>query len=372
MRTLLRSGFMAFAIFSVISCSDNANDIPANNGTPNNPGTGNSNNSSWLIPSDQVFDGGPGKDGIPSIDNPQFVSVAEAEIFMEDEDLIIGLADETGQVVRAYPHRILDWHEIVNDDLGQRSTALTYCPLTGSAIGWDRSLENGTISTFGVSGLLYNTNLIPYDRATDSNWSQMQLQCVQGNLRGELIKLHPIVETSWKNWKTMYPDSEILSTETGFSRNYFSYPYGDYRTNNSRLFFPVANEDNRRPAKERVLGVVEEFEQMVFLFEEFSNGRRVIEQLLDGKKLIVSGSEEENFMLAFYNELSGGDGLVFSPIEEAGPNIMTDQEGNIYDVFGRVVSGPRLGQALSPARSYIAFFFSLGAFYPDIQLHIEL
>ena len=119
---------------------------------------------SWLIPVNEVFGGGPGKDGIPAISNPKFKPDSTIT-FLSDDDLVIGVKFE-GQL-RTYAHLILDWHEIVNDNLGQRYFALTYCPLTGSAIAWDRNL-GGEVTTFGVSGLLYNTNLIPYDRATDS------------------------------------------------------------------------------------------------------------------------------------------------------------------------------------------------------------
>ncbi|MEM9937151.1 MAG: DUF3179 domain-containing protein, partial [Bacteroidota bacterium] len=211
------------------SCNDDTNPGPTSGqgGVPTN--------NSWLIPQELVFDGGPGKDGIPSIDNPAFISVNEVD-FLDDNDLIIGFRE--GDVVRGYPHPILDWHEIVNDEVGNTKIALTYCPLTGTASGWNRVI-NGTETTFGVSGLLYNTNLIPYDRNTDSNWSQMRLDCVQGTLRGTAVDLLPVLETSWSTWKKLYPTAEVLSTNTGFSRNYSRYPYGDYRTNDNNLIFPV-------------------------------------------------------------------------------------------------------------------------------------
>ncbi|MEM6806653.1 MAG: DUF3179 domain-containing (seleno)protein, partial [Bacteroidota bacterium] len=128
----------------------------------------------WLVPQDEVFDGGPGKDGIPSIDEPRFID-ADAANFISENDLVVGYAD--GNEAKAYPHVILDWHEIVNDETNNFPHAIVYCPLTGSATGWERTID-GKKTTFGVSGLLYNTNIIPYDRETDSNWSQMSLKCV--------------------------------------------------------------------------------------------------------------------------------------------------------------------------------------------------
>ncbi|MEL6945943.1 MAG: DUF3179 domain-containing (seleno)protein, partial [Bacteroidota bacterium] len=179
-------------------------------------------NESWLIPKSEVRDGGPGKDGIPSIDNPIFID-AETADFLDPDDLIVGV--KVGDDIRAYPHLILDWHEIVNDQLDDLALSLNYCPLTGTAIGWNRTIDGNT-TTFGVSGLLYNTNLMPYDRLTNSTWSQMRLDCVGGELKGESADLYPVVETTWANWKKRYRNTKVLSTNTGFNRRYGQYPYG--------------------------------------------------------------------------------------------------------------------------------------------------
>ncbi len=156
----------------------------------------------WLIPSDQVFDGGPGRDGIPALENPEMINAALAT-YLNPEDLVIGI--KMGDDVRAYPHKILDYHEIINDQVGseiidgQLSTkqlAITYCPLTGSAIAWGREF-GGQTTTFGVSGLLFQTNLMPFDRLTESTWSQMRLDCVNGTLIGTRAETYQVVETRW-------------------------------------------------------------------------------------------------------------------------------------------------------------------------------
>ena len=139
----------------------------------------------WSIPIAEVLDGGPGKDGIPALENPVFIS-AENTTVLQDADLVLGF--KNGDDVRAYPRIILDWHEIINDNIGDVSLAVTYCPLTGTGIGWDRNID-GNETTFGVSGLLYNTNLIPYDRATGSNWSQILNASVNGSLAGKSADL---------------------------------------------------------------------------------------------------------------------------------------------------------------------------------------
>ena len=121
--------------------------------------------------------------------------------------------------------------------------------MTGTGIGWDRMIE-GQETEFGVSGLIYNTNLMPYDRRTNSTWSQQRLDCVNGELRGTRINTYSFVETTWATLKAFYPDAEVLTTQTGFSRNYGNYPYDDYRTSSATIF-PVTNIDSRlHPKKE--------------------------------------------------------------------------------------------------------------------------
>jgi hypothetical protein len=167
---------------------------------------------------------------------------------------VIGI--KVDNTVKAYPHQVMDWHEITNDQVANEAVAITYCPLTGTAIGWDREV-NGDVTEFGVSGLLFRNNLIPYDRNSDSRWSQMQLRSVAGELSQTNIATIDLVETSWATWKQMYPESEVLTKETGFSRDYGGFAYGsDYSTNDSNILFPIQNSDNRLPNKDRVHGVI--------------------------------------------------------------------------------------------------------------------
>jgi hypothetical protein len=185
----------------------------------------------WLIPKNQIRDGGPGKDGIPAINSPKFIPLKDAPTL--NSDLVIGI--QIGSVIRAFPHPILDQHEIVNHTIDSTSFALTYCPLTGSGIAWDTS-SFSLDKTFGVSGQLFNSNLIPYDRSTNSNWSQMMNICVNGELIGQDAKQIHLVETTWATWKMLYPNSLVLSRNSGFDRNYDVYPYGDYKFSDRLIF----------------------------------------------------------------------------------------------------------------------------------------
>ncbi|RMG29624.1 MAG: DUF3179 domain-containing protein [Bacteroidetes bacterium] len=319
----------------------------------------------WLIPEAEVFDGGPGKDGIPAINSPSFVQAGEVN-FLDENELVVGFLN--GNSARAYPHRILDWHEIINDEVEAAKVAITYCPLTGTATGWDRVI-NGKATTFGVSGLLYNSNLIPYDRETDSNWSQMQLRCVNGKLIGTEVKLHAVVETSWKTWKEMYPNSLVVDLNTGFNRNYQIYPYGDYRTNNDRLLFPLSNHDRRLPRKTRVLGIEVNGKAKVYQLADFGSQTKMIEDVINGVQVLIVGNGEKNFAVAFERNLEDGSQPNFSPLQNQLPLILEDESGSQYDVFGYARSGPQAGKRLLPAKAYIGYFFAWGAFYPELEIY---
>lgn len=318
----------------------------------------------WLVPQDQVFDGGPGKDGIPSIDNPIF-DVPQNIDFVGSLDLVI--ASKLDDQVYIYPHSILDWHEIVNHLDPNEKLALTYCPLTGTGIGWNPIID-GQVTEFGVSGLLYNSNLIPYDRSTDSNWSQMRLDCVNGERIGTNIELIHIVESNYGTILEMYPDAQVLTTNTGFSRNYSVYPYGGYRTN-SQLIFPIDGELNSTLApKERILGVQVGSETTGFTFDNFAgSGSSVVSTSIGGRSIAVIGSEEDNYMVAFESVLEGTP-VTLSGLSTSGEAIATDSQGNSYNVFGEVISGPDAGKRLNQVTNYIGYWFAWAAFADDIEL----
>ncbi len=320
----------------------------------------------WLIPENEVLDGGPGKDGIPSIDNPNFVEVANVESYLGEADLV--LVAKVGNEVKIYTHPILDWHEIINDDIGNEKFAVTYCPLTGTGIGWNRVID-GKETTFGVSGLLYNSNLIPYDRETDSNWSQIRLDCVNGELSGREIELFPLFETTWSSAKRMFPNAKVVSTDTGFSRSYGSFPYGGYRTNNS-INFPVSNADERLAPKERVLALIDGASSVVYRFNNFSGNKNgVINDRFDGQPIVVFGNEDRNFMAAFEATLDGQE-LTFFPIENSDISVVAeDNSGTHWNVLGEAVSGPFKGEKLKSLQpSFMAYWFSIGTFYEGTKI----
>lgn len=308
----------------------------------------------WSIPISEVLDGGPGKDGIPALVNPNFTN-AQGVNYLNDTDLVIGF--KNGNDVRAYPHAILDWHEIVNDNINDVSVAVTYCPLTGTGIGWNRII-NGVETTFGVSGLLYNTNLIPYDRATDSNWSQILNESVNGTLIGVKADLIGLFETDWQTWRSMYPNTQVLSSNTGFSRTYGISPYGDYNTNNDRFLFPVP-KDTRLPLKERVHAIISETDAKVYRFSDFQSNN-IIRDSFKGENYLIVGNP--NFIVSF--NLAGDVSILnFEYVHNGSEILLNDNEGNQWNVFGEAVSGPRQGYFLGDSSSFMGFWFSIPAFY---------
>ncbi len=314
----------------------------------------------WLIPEGQVRDGGPGKDGIPSVDNPSFITIDEVD-FLADDDLVVGMY-YNGHA-KAYPHPILDWHEIVNDDFDDRSFALTYCPLTGTGIAWNRMVD-GQLTTFGVSGKLYNNNLLPYDRRTDSYWSQLKLECVNGELIGTSPEVFSTLETTWATWKKMYPNSKILSKNTGFSRNYGVYPYGNYKTDNNYFLFPNSPQDDRLPSKERVLGVLNNGNNKVYSINLFETPRVIYDQL-GADEIMVIGSKPDHFIVAFYKKDIEGFMVDLGDL----PILGTDASGNVLTVSGRIIAGPENGAQLLQPVSFMGYWFAFGAFYRDIAIY---
>ncbi|MBR9675389.1 DUF3179 domain-containing protein [Candidatus Woesearchaeota archaeon] len=205
----------------------------------------------YIVDPNKIVGGGPPKDGIPSIDNPKYVTVAEADEWIEDNELVLAIVYK--DVKRVYPLQILVWHEIVNDFIAGDPILITYCPLCGSGIAYERKLGGETVE-FGTSGKLYNSNLVMYDRKTDTYWSQIEGLAIIGELTGYELKEISIDTVVWRDWKEAHPDSEVLSQSTGFFRQYGTDPYGNYYED-SFVIFPLEAEDDRVHPKTVVFGV---------------------------------------------------------------------------------------------------------------------
>jgi hypothetical protein len=208
------------------------------------------NTEKSLIPLDEVLDGGPGKDGIPAINNPVFTEIKGADRSIKDD--VMGIIVKLDKEVKFYPYNILVWHEIVNDKIGDKKIAVTFCPLCGSAIVFE------TDDIFGVSGKLYESNLLMYDKKTESLWSQSEGMAVVGGRISEKLKIYSSQILSYMEFKSKYPSGKVLSVKTGYNRDYTFYPYGGYE-NSDEIYFPVIIKSSKFKVKELM---------HVFIFKE--------------------------------------------------------------------------------------------------------
>ncbi len=204
-----------------------------------------------LVDRSRILAGGPAKDGIPAIDQPHFVNPQQAA-YLKPGDRILGI--EIDGTPKAYPIKILNWHEIVNDRIGSTDFAITYCPLCGTGVAFASKMGKQTLN-FGVSGLLYNSDVLLYDRQTESLWSQIKSQAISGPMIGRKLQRLPITHSSWQSWRSAHPDTRVMSPQTGYSRDYDQDPYSGYEKS-STVYFRV---EHKAPAwfhpKERVLGL---------------------------------------------------------------------------------------------------------------------
>jgi len=241
--------------------------------------------SNSILPKSEIKGGGPPKDGIPSIDLPNFLNTQESPLSPQDRVLGVYL----NGIAKAYPIKILNYHEIVNDYFNEKPVVITYCPLCGSGLAFDAKIKNKP-ATFGVSGLLYNSDVLLYDRETESLWSQLLYRAVSGPMVGASLQIIPIEMTTWKDWKESYPNTLVLSEETGFYRNYNQNPYPGYDTS-SQLYFSVNHTDDRFQAKETIIGIEIGHTFKAYPFSELEKvGDSILMDTLQGKTLKIKYS----------------------------------------------------------------------------------
>jgi len=320
----------------------------------------------WLVPLADVADGGPGVDGIPALANPSF-ELATVVTTVQPQDLVIVLRDR-GQV-KAYPEDIMDYHEIVNDGPANDPFIVSYCPLTGSALAWKGTAAHAD-STFGVSGLLYNSNLLLYDRETQSLWSQLLELSVNGPRIGEQPENFRVLEMTFETLTRMYPDALVLSRDTGHSFPYDDYPYGDY-LETSNFLFRVSRRDGRLHPKQRVIGIHDGNSSKVYQLGAFGTSTQTINDQFNDQPIVVVGNSALSYAAIYSRTLSDGTILTFNPLQDELPNVMADTEGNVWDIFGAAVSGPRMGAQLDTARSYTALWFAWVAHFDTVEIYFN-
>lgn len=327
---------------------------------------------SCVLDADFLVQTGLPKDGIRSLDQPEWVGADHPTDvwFLEPDDRVIAfMVDGTAYAV---PHNILWYHEIVNARFttasGALDLAITYCPLTGSSLVFDRDMADG--AEFGVSGLLYKNNLIMYDRRTRvSFWPQMLAQARCGPATGTSLALYPYIEMTWDGWQTLYPDTRVLGDPAGGRGPYDVYPYGRYEDADYPFSYPMPPLDGRRRPKERVLGIVgPDAVGIAFPFEALASlgPWGAIERSMGGQTPAVVLWDGDRRAAAAYLSSVNGEILTL----RAGSDGITDEEtGSRWAVDGRALGGPLTGARLeSVADGYIAFWGAWNAFFPTTEL----
>ena len=287
---------------------------------------------------DFMMSGGPPPDGIPSIDNPQFIDADAADL--DDDDMIIGFVHE-GEA-RAYPQNIMVYHEIVNDDVAGLNVAITYCPLTATSQGFKRG-----DTTLGVSGQLLNSNLVMFDRETESYFSQIAATGLTETYTGDSLDEVNLIWTTWGQWRSKHPNTQVLSEDTGHMRNYNSDPYGRYNPvggyyNDREVIFPLMEESDRHHPKEMVVGARTAEESVHFVMSDLQEERV---------------QHTEGFVAVYDSALDTG--YIYKT--DTLPTI-TPLDDNRYEVNGQAHAPADL--PLDQLVSVEAFFFAWNAFYP--------
>jgi hypothetical protein len=315
-----------------------------------------------IVPLDQIVNGGPPPDGIPSIDNPKFISVQEADKSLQDSDLVLGLGIKGD--IRAYPLQILVWHEIVNDNVGGAPVAVTYCPLCFTNQVFNRTIDGNIVVQFGTSGKLYNSNLVMYDRTSKSLWSQALAQAIVGKYAGQKLQRVPFDVAYWKEWKQLYPNTKVLSRDTGSNRPYGADPYGDYYTS-TELLFPVSNHDDRLALKEIVIGLENGGQYKAYKLQEIQD-KKVINDKINAKSITIFSLYP--FIVRAYNPIVNGQTLEF--IYNVKNNSFIDkQTGSEWNLDGVAINGRMKAKQLTRLPFDEGFWFEWVSFHPQTGIY---
>lgn len=347
---------------------------PSGSSSPSAPGS----TRSPLIDAAKIISGGPPPGGIPPIDHPKFLAPGAADFLQPQEPV---LAVEANGVSKAYPLRIMIWHEIVNDGFAGTPVVVTYCPLCDTGIAYLRPTVGGKLLDFGTSGKLHNSNLLMYDRQMNSYWSQALGEAVIGPLTGTKLTFVAARILSWGEWKAAYPDGLVLSTDTGISRPYGTNPYVNYDGQPQPFLFD-GRVDPRLPAKEQVLGIGGPTPIAIpfsLLAARSSGGATVVQGAFGGIRLAVfwqSGTVSALDAAQIPQSADVGAAAAYLPdvgrqhvtFKVQHGTIVDEQTGTTWSIDGMGSNGPLAGSHLMVAAAINSYWFDWAAFHPATQV----
>ena len=331
------------------------------------------------FPLDLIIEGGPGKDGIRSIDHPTFNTNAEATEWLDGREPVVAYL--SGTEARAYPLQILMYHEIVNDQFSDQQIAITYCPLCNAAMVFDRNYAD-ELFEFGTTGKVHTSNLVMYDRQSESWWLQFTGEGIVGKHTGAQLELLPSQIVSFKQFMDSYPNGKVLSRETGFNKKYGINPYTNYDSLKSPMaWFYRKPLDTRLPAMERVLGVVAGDQVTAYPFSAL-NAKPLLQQQLDGKPILIVSKtgiasavdkplirkSKDTLTAAAYSRLVDGKELDFV-LSDA--NIIDTQTQSVWNLFGEAVTGKLKGTRLTKLDRGVYFSFVWLDYYPQSEIFMQ-
>jgi len=329
------------------------------------------------VPLSEIRSGGPPRDGIPPLDDPTF-EAASAVDWLRDEEPVLYLSHRGD--ARAYPIQVLMWHEIVNDHVGGAPVGVTFCPLCNAAVAFVRPEVEGDTLTFGTSGNLRMSDLVMWDRQTESWWQQVTGEAIVGELTGTQLELLPASIVSWAAFRERHPEAPVLSRETGFDRPYGQNPYAGYDDVDASPFLYDGPHDGRLRPMDRVVGVATGGDAVAYAFDVLRE-ERAANDTVGGEPLAVlwapgtasaldegtvAGGRDVGAVGVFRRTL-GGRTLTFEP---AGDGRFRDVEtGSTWTVLGAAVDGPLRGEALDAVPHHAVFWFVWAAFQPEGTLY---
>ncbi len=342
------------------------------------PGEWRTDFSRHTVPLEEIVSGGPPKDGIPAIDRPRFERVREADRWLDDREPVIVV--EHGGLARAYPYQILIWHEIVNDRIGDLPIAVTYCPLCNTALVFDRR-HKGRVLDFGTTGRLRHSDLVMYDRETESWWQQATGEGIVGAFAGDSLRWIASQTVSWAEFRVAHPTGEVLSRQTGYDRRYGTNPYTGYDAPGGSpiaAFFRGSRDDRLR-AMERVAAVRSGSETVAYPFSRLREAR-VVNDEVGGRHIVVfwtsgTASALDHAELArgrdvgatgVFERYVGGRRLTFE--REAGAGFRDRETGSRWNVVGQAIAGSLKGTRLTRVPSGDYFWFAWAVFRPETRV----